>query len=58
MKEINASATPKKRFCREQEQIYFNTINLQSANNDGAILPLRMGQVKKSGYVEHSSQCP
>ena len=53
MKEINASATQKETEFLEntEEQIYFNTINLQNANNDRAIFPIRMGQVKKSGYL-------
>ena len=45
MKEINASASPK--YCRDQEQIYFNTVKLQNTNSDRAIVPKRMGQTKK-----------
>ena len=47
MKEIKASATPKKkknRICCEQEQIYFSTLKLQNTNNDGKIVPKHMGQ--------------
>ena len=54
MKEINVSATPKKRICREQGQINFSTVKLQHKNNDRKIVPKRMGQVKKSGHLTSS----
>ena len=70
MKQINASATPKKKqtLLPEQEQIHlktkqnllrkgtklFNIVKLQITNNDRAIVPNRIGQAKKSGHFKRS----
>ena len=54
-KEINASATPKTLL---RTGTNFKTVKLQNTNNDRAMVPKCMGQARKFGHFERSSQCP